>query len=230
MDKVISDLMRFIVWRATKVSGGLSTLALVKFLYLADLYYAEDTGGQTLTKFPWIFYHFGPYCNASYTAIDEAVNLGIICANTYESKYEEGKDVRWFFYEEKNDPTVNIPRYVENHLFIAIKRFSDIRDLMNHVYFETPPMENAKEKALLDFSTAKKKELDTSIEMKKLSTKKIRKAQECIKALKEDRMKRLEKPRAGLLPIYDDNYYKLEKMLDEEEQTPRIKGRMRFFD
>ena len=135
----------------------MSTLALVKFLYLADRYNAEETGGQTLSRFPWIFYHFGPYCTSCYTTIDEAVRLGIVCQKTYESKFEEGKDARWFYCEEEEEPVVSIPRHVEMQLFNAIKRFSDIRDLMNHIYFETPPMEDAREKELLDFSKAKKR-------------------------------------------------------------------------
>lgn len=96
MNTSIFDIIRFIVWRTTEARGGLSTLALVKYLYLADLFYAEETGGKTLTGLPWIFYHYGPYCTESYRAIDDALTHGFINAKNYQSKYEEGEEYKWY--------------------------------------------------------------------------------------------------------------------------------------
>ena len=81
------DLIRLIVWYASSRGEKLTTLRLVKFLYLADLYHArvswfdsahhdpehvEGSKGTTLTGWPWAFVHFGPYCQEAMSAIDRA--------------------------------------------------------------------------------------------------------------------------------------------------------------
>lgn len=230
MNKTLSDLIIYIVWHATRISGGLSTLALVKFLYLADIFNAEDTKGDTLTKLPWIFYHYGPYCTESYRAIDDAVKLGIICQKTYESKFDDDKVSRWFFCTSSDEPQVNIPTYVELRLPSAIKQFKDNRDLMDYVYFKTPPMENPNEKELLDFSMVRKFVPEQPIETKKLSAKNAKKALELIRNMKVIRAQNNIYQSASIKPVYDSNYYLFETALDEHSDAPQLKGRMHFFD
>jgi hypothetical protein len=48
----ISNLIQFIVCYATQRDIQLTTVRLVKFIYLAELYYARATQGRTLTEFP----------------------------------------------------------------------------------------------------------------------------------------------------------------------------------
>ena len=67
----IRDLIRYIVWYATENEMALTTIRLVKFLYLADLYYARVHRGKTLTGFPWAFVYYGPYCKQSMDAIED---------------------------------------------------------------------------------------------------------------------------------------------------------------
>src|SRR3989304_1658958 len=66
------DLIHLIVWYASSRGEKLTTLRLVKFLYLADLYHARVSRGTTLTGWPWAFVHFGPYCQEAMSAIDRA--------------------------------------------------------------------------------------------------------------------------------------------------------------
>ncbi len=230
MNTFVFDLIRYIVWRATEAREGLSTLALVKYLYLADLYNAEETGGKTLTGFPWIFYHYGPYCTDSYRAIDEAVKLGIINARSYQSKYESGEEYKWYSSVDEDEPKLDLPMYVWASLSSAIARFEDTRDLMSFVYFETAPMQHAKEKAPLDFSVAKKTEPETPVVMNKLSAKKVKKAQELLHKIRETRTRTATLSYAGPQPVYDESYFRFTKTLDEESEAPKITGKLNFFD
>lgn len=230
MNNSIFDLIRFIVWRATEAHGGLSTLALVKYLYLADLYYAEETGGKTLTELPWIFYHYGPYCTESFTVIEDAAKRGLINDRNYDSKYEEGKEYKWYSLVDENEPQLDVPMHVWASLSSAIARFENIRDLMSYVYFETAPMQQAKESARLDFSIAKKITPESPVIMNKLSAKKIKKAQEILNKIRETRIKNSAEPYAGPQPVYDESYYKFAKTLDEECEAPKLTGKLIFFD
>jgi len=82
-------LIQFIVCQATEFGAPLSPIRVVKFLYLTDLYHARENKGETLTGWPWKFVYFGPYCSESITALNEAVNDGLIDAKSFESKYDE---------------------------------------------------------------------------------------------------------------------------------------------
>ncbi len=230
MNTSIFELIRFIVWRATEARGGLSTLALVKFLYLADLFYAEETGGKTLTELPWIFYHYGPYCTESYRAIDDAVTRGFINAKSYQSKYEKGEEYKWYSSIEKDEPQLEVPVHVWASLSGAIAKFEDTRDLMSYVYFETAPMQQAQERAPLDFSHAKKIKPENPIVMNMLSAKKIRKAQEIMHKIRETRTKKGAVSYAGPQPVYDESYYKFTETLDDECEAPKLIGKLIFFD
>jgi hypothetical protein len=226
----IFDLIRFIVWRATEARGGLSTLALVKYLYLADVFYAEETGGKTLTELPWIFYHYGPYCTESYRAIDDALTHSIISAKSYQSKYEEGEEYKWYSSVDEHEPQLDVPIHVWASLSKAIATFEDTRDLMSYVYFETAPMQQAKERALLDFSYAKKIKPESPIVMNTLSAKKIKKAQEILHKMREILTKKGAVSYAGPQPVYDESYYKFTETLDDECEAPRLSGKLIFFD
>lgn len=52
-------LIQLIVEEAAARGEVLSPIRAVKFLYLADVYYARYHKGQTLTGWPWRFVHYG---------------------------------------------------------------------------------------------------------------------------------------------------------------------------
>jgi hypothetical protein len=88
-------LIQFIVCQATEFGASLSPIRVVKFLYLTDLYHARENNGETLTGWPWKFVYFGPYCSESITALNGAVNDGLIDAKSFESKYvSEGTSIK----------------------------------------------------------------------------------------------------------------------------------------
>ena len=49
----VLDLIQYIIWYASERGMKLSPIRLVKFLYLADLYWARENNGETLNEWPW---------------------------------------------------------------------------------------------------------------------------------------------------------------------------------
>jgi hypothetical protein len=45
----VNDLIEFITWYATENEINLTTVRLVKFVYLSDVYFARQHEGDTLT-------------------------------------------------------------------------------------------------------------------------------------------------------------------------------------
>ena len=78
----INNLIKYIVLYATEQGIKLTQVRLVKFLYLADLYFARRNQGKTFTGLPWAFIYYGPYCGEAMTAIDAAP----LQIETYESR------------------------------------------------------------------------------------------------------------------------------------------------
>ena len=173
MDQMITNLIKFIICYAADRKIKLTTIRLVKFIYLADLFHARHKAGKTLTSLPWAFVYYGPYCSEVMKHIDEAVFAG-----TIEQEQKEGKFSKdYFLYHCPNGKTEDserdLPLAVTSRLKWAIEKFGDnTNDLLDFVYFDTEPMVNAKQGKLLDFTTAQKFEPD-STELKMLSAEKI---------------------------------------------------------
>ena len=180
-------LIQFIVCQATEFGASLTPIRVVKFLYLADLYHARENRGETLTGWPWKFVYFGPYCGESIVALNEAVNNGLIDAKSFESKYDERDRFLYTCHLEKEPDTANdLSLYVWSSLKEAIKKWADdTPGLLDHVYYDTEPMEDVKRGDLLDFSKARLPIELPKLEMKKISKSKAEKAKQLISALRK---------------------------------------------
>ena len=83
INKIVLNLIKYITCYATDHGIKPTTIQLVKYVYLADLYYAWYHDGDTITHFPWAFVYDGPYCSEVMQSIDEAASAGIIARMTY---------------------------------------------------------------------------------------------------------------------------------------------------
>jgi len=217
--KIIPEqLVQYITWLASERGEVLTPVRLVKFLYLADLYYARYFQGETLTKWPWRFVHYGPFCGQALEAIERATKTNLIEAIPFESKFD---DEEHFYYrcrrEEDHQLNKILPASVTLPLENAIKKWAgDTYQLLDYVYFETEPMEKVSYQDKLDFSKAKKPEIISQIEMRPLSKEKIKKAKEAIRKLKESWMGQQEDTNA-VEPIYDKLYYQALEIMEEED-------------
>lgn len=203
----------------------LSPIRLVKFLYLADLYWARENNGKTLTGWRWKFVHYGPFCNESLEYIEKAHSDGLIDKGTYESKYVDEDYFLYWCKESRTDIERKLPIYLTSPLQEAISKWGDDTfGLLDYVYFETEPMLDAKKGDLLDFSKAKKPEVPKEIEMVKLSSKQLAKGKEIMERLKSKYKEGFQ--RAELFePVYDETYQQGIKSLDEEDLEGELSGK-----
>ena len=116
-----------------------------------------------------------------------------------------------------------IPTSVIYPLQQAIKRYGDdTAHLLDHVYFETEPMQDAKKGDTLDFSLTKAQPVNPSVKLKKLSKKKITEARAHIQAIKKKRQRDIRKIKANYVSSrkwYDDTYYKAIDVFGDDLDT-----------
>jgi len=118
---------------------------LVKLLYLADVEWRRAHGGEPIANLTWKFLHFGPYAN------ELADLLG--GPDVEVKELEHGKEVRSFNFPD-DDGETTLPSEVVSLVRQLVSNWGDVplNKLLDHVYFDTEPMENAKRYELLDFS------------------------------------------------------------------------------
>jgi hypothetical protein len=191
IDKIMNDkiikLIKYIVCFANDHDIQLTTIRLVKFVYLADLYQARLNSGETITHFPWAFVNYGPYCSDVMKSIDDAVKMGFISSKSFESRYSE-KEYTVFSCHDENYPELRkeFPLGVLSQLQYAIKKYGDdTAQLLDYVYFGTEPMNKVKKGDILDFSLTMQPKPIQPIETKKMSKKDIECAKVLVKKLKE---------------------------------------------
>jgi len=228
---IIKNLIQFIVWYATQNEISLTTVRLVKFIYLADLYFARAHEGRTLTNFPWAFVYYGPYCREALDSVKDAAFHGIINIKTYESKFAEGEDYNIFSCDDSCvDEKIEekLPSEVISHLKAAIKRYGDDTPLLlDHVYFETEPMIDAEKGDLLDFSKAKSLSHVKPVKLNKISSDKIALAKKHIKALGEKLAQsrlNLKKEKQKERELKDDHYYHALDLMDDGDLEIGLTG------
>jgi len=233
MNNKILNLIKYIVCFANDHDITLTTIRLVKFVYLADLYHARLNAGETITHFPWAFVYYGPYCQDVMKSIDDAVLKGFINSKTLESKYSE-KDYKLFScYDDKYSELrkeFQIP--VLSELQYAIKKYGDdTAQLLDYVYFNTEPMKEVKKGDILDFSLATQPKPIKPIETKQLSKKDIETAKALVKKLQEKHTaaaENLRKDDKETEKWRDDLFFKSLDNLEADPLPIGIKGTSRI--
>jgi Protein of unknown function (DUF4065) len=180
-------LVQYVTWLATQRDTVLTPLRLVKLLYLADLYYARENEGRTLTGWPWAFVHYGPYCREAMDAIKESVRGKLLTAIPYEGKFD-GEEHEVYRSDLRTEPKLEdeLPIYVTSPLKGAVRQWADdSASLLDHVYFETEPMLTARPYERLDFSKSRRTTMPKPINLTALSADKLKAARGRVQVLKQ---------------------------------------------
>jgi hypothetical protein len=200
----------------------LGPIHLIKYVYLADLYYAAQNDGKTFTGINWRFYHFGPWNLELYQEIPNAIKAIGASTSTFDSQYAKDQNR----YSLKNycrcDSSVSIPLQISSLLRRDIRNFgSATHDLLHYVY-TTPPMTNAVPGEYLNFKHflfAPKKTLETEISDKPTSREKKKRKKRILdikekiaKKREDDKKKRIRPPQ----PRYDEIFFHGTMELDKE--------------
>lgn len=233
---LVQSLIEYILAEASQDEDWqqreLGPIHIIKYVYLADMYFAMSNEGRTYTGIEWQFYNFGPWSPELYNEIPKAAK--IIGANfrTFESGY--AKDgMRWSItgsstHENYYDVAFSrIPTAIKFLLKRDIRKFGQATyDLLHHVY-TTPPMTNAKPNDFLDFSHgALPRETPTvpiatptalTTREKKKRKLQILEVRGLIAKRREEKKNRMVKPTP---PRYDEIFLQGSSELDQEVTLP----------
>lgn len=190
-------------------AGKLTRTQLTKFVYLLDLYTAEDNGGATFTGTTWRFLHFGPYAAELDERLDNLTKQGAIQSETRENA---DKEYTLFYLGEwstaKTLESFNLSSAGRDRLREQLKRFGlDLQGLLNHVYFETTPMQGARPGEVLDFPKSRQVNWIRDVKPHRFGVadaakaKRIRELVANMAASRRERIFTLPSP-----PIYDEHY------------------------
>jgi len=222
------QLVKYVVWLAGQFDTVVTETRLIKYLYLVDLYHARIKKGKTLTGWPWAFVYYGPYCSEAYDTIEQAVKFNLIEEKYYDSKYES-KDKFRLFSVEKDEQDKEPPIVKDLHIYIITQlqkiirqHGDDIARLLDFVYYDTEPMQNAIPKQKLNFSLAQMPVILPTIKMKKISPETLKKGAGLLNNLKKkhiDAVKDSEKRyrKRDKYGLYDNEYKKALEYLDGED-------------
>lgn len=118
---------------------------LTKLMYLAEVEYFRQKRDR-LTDLKWIFYLFGPYPLALRTVLGEP--------EIETNEWRTGKTSKYIVRDEDTFMRAKADFDLEAIIGRVVKEWgdADLNQLLDYVYFETEPMQNAKRGDVLDFS------------------------------------------------------------------------------
>lgn len=236
----VQSLIKYILAEASQDEDWklreLGPIHIIKYVYLADMYYAMRNDGKTYTGIEWQFYNFGPWSLELYNEIPNAVK--IIGANfrTFESKYAKdgvrlsltGEHLPEDYYE---DAVKNIPFGIMSALKRDICNFGPATNDLLHYVYVTPPMTNARPGEGLDFKhVILPKEIPTKTEesspkltvrAKKKRKLRILDVRKRIAERREEKKKRMIRPAP---PRYDEIFFQGTSELSQEVELAPLEN------
>ncbi len=227
----VDQIVQFVVLlRGQEDNPGdrqLGPIHILKFVYLADLEYARDNGGQTFTSIDWKFHKFGPWSPVVHQRIPAALKAINADGFTYESSREDREDCqRW----SKSDETLfkqhekDLPFAIRMALSSAVHRYGkDTESLLDYVY-KTEPMLRAAPGELLRFDGLISQRKTTSAETPSARTerqdKKLRAKMKKLREQLEGNHSKADNVFSGAGPRFDDVHREGQKLLDDLGGSP----------
>lgn len=165
-EKEVKSAILHLLKKAKEEEIGIGKVRLVKLLYLLDVEYYR-TYGKKYTDLDWILYKYGPF---AFEVEDLCKKARIIEEDVL---LKEDRIFKQLKYEDMWMEDVRLPIEPRSILEYMLRKWGsvDLNRLLDYVYFETEPMEDAKLREKLDFSkiipSKKKKDLSISFDTKK---------------------------------------------------------------
>jgi len=146
IEKLIAAVVTWVVEEGSYVTKT----KLLKLLYLFDVEYYRNYR-QTFTGFAWKFFHLGPWAPEFDPALEGLVAKGIL------SQQQSNKEFETIFYrpDERIDPREPFSNVKDEYILRRVLKLWGTRstgEILDHVYFQTAPMEAGIRNAPLDFS------------------------------------------------------------------------------
>lgn len=222
----IHDLIRYILTEASQDEDWrfreLGPIHIIKYMYLADMYYAVKNDGETFTGINWEFYHFGPWSLDLYKEIPNAVNMIGGETRTFESPYDKD-GVRFSLKGDVlEDSSKRVPLPIVFLLRRDIRNYGNATNDLLHYVYTTLPMTNAVPGAFLDFNQVaclQKKSTKPESPPKLTARAKKKRKQSIINIREKIAKKRAEKNKKRIKPSpprYDEVFFQGVMELDSE--------------
>jgi hypothetical protein len=185
-------------------SRNLKKIHIIKYIYLADLFYAERNG-ETYTHTNWKFYHYGPWEeDLSNDIVKSLIRIGAKEYSTKNDNYEFESYSRNVQDEEFEEIESKIPAPI-HRLEREIKSLSNNTDEILHRVYQTEPMLNTKPNEIINFQKINQDGKNTNEEIKFNKTKKeLASIKERAKEIMNKKMAQTKKASRG---IYDQLYF-----------------------
>jgi hypothetical protein len=146
---LVRKLLLYIVDQFQDMEAEISTIRLVKMLYLIDLeYYIRHDA--TLTGIEWVYYHFGPY----FFAVGDILRSASIDLDAREITTRSGKGYTYRSLESQ-DISKDVDFATEQQINHILQNWAleDTDSLLKFVY-STPPIKAGQRERPIDFSLA----------------------------------------------------------------------------
>ncbi len=240
IDLILQYILTIAALEDNVFNQKLGAIHLIKYLYLADLAYAEKNNGQTYTGLKWKFHNFGPWSVEAFNRIEPACNAIGAENQILPSKYDEDIN-RWYL---KDVDLINIiePK-IESVIKFTLKHVvhkfgSDTKALLNYVYLTKPILQAAPGEQLDFLQVAQKQyeklqKIESELPNNMQSKKQLKRLSAKKNEFRENIQKKLAKKiqyevsqKYSTLPRYDDVFCRGQKWLDSlaGEDISELKG------
>lgn len=217
--KRIKSLITFILLTAGEnddyTARSLGPIHILKYLYLADYYYAKRNQGSTYTGIDWTFHNFGPWSFAAFEMIEPALAGSGATLREFDNSFGDQDSKRWTLNNSDflNTLAQKIPAAITRQLRSVMREFvTDTCELLHFVY-NTEPMLKAAPGEQLRFGEESMPQTFevTETRLEKLSKNKRKAFSQRISSLK-DKVKSghfssSSEVESKLQPRYDEVYY-----------------------
>lgn len=133
----------------------LGPIHVLKYVYLADLFFSQRNSGSTFTGADWKFHHFGPWAPEVHARIEPVLRALGADQREFQSDFDDRSDwVRWSMRDDRllDEREKALPPSITMSLRPQIKKFGkDTPALLDYVY-RTDPMLKAAPGEYLNFS------------------------------------------------------------------------------
>jgi hypothetical protein len=221
----------------------LGPIHLIKYVYLADLAYAERRSGETFTGVQWRFHHYGPWSAEVHDRIVPALTAIDAEAKQVPSNYDDDF-IRWVKVDDELFEAID--RSLPTPIALAVKRLvrrfgKDTSELLHHVY-TTRPMLRAAPGSYLSFADLRQESFTISepvADRREMTAKEKKRYEERAREAKKRIAASLAAKRAvragrqlALAPRYDEVFARGVQWLDSlaGEQSGELEGEASFTD
>lgn len=144
---LVRSLLLYIVDQLQDMDAPISTIRLVKLLYLVDLECYRQRY-ETLTGIDWVKHHYGPY----FFALPEVLDSVKLDLEPEEVLTERGRGVTYTVYEPQDiSDVVSFATECRINEIIKAWAYEDLEDLLKYVY-GTLPVKHGQYSRPLDFT------------------------------------------------------------------------------